>query len=82
MPLETRVDKLYGGGALTTICYMGTRMLLDVDAMGRRASARREELRLEQEEVATRSGMSRAYISRLENGGVRNPKVADLASSR
>lgn len=80
MPLETRVDRHSAVVCVATICYMGTRTLLDIDAIGRRASRRREELHLEQEEVATKSGMSRAYVSRLENGSVRNPKVADLAS--
>lgn len=65
---------------LATLCYMGTRVTLDVGAIGRRASDRRKELQLEQEEVAALAGMSRAYISRLENGGVLNPKVTDLAS--
>lgn len=65
---------------LATICYMNARVTLDIDAIGDRASARREELHLEQEEVAEKAGMSRAYISRLENGGVRNPKVVDLAA--
>jgi transcriptional regulator with XRE-family HTH domain len=65
---------------LATLCYMGTRVTLDIDAIGRRALARREELHLEQSEVAEKAGMSRAYISRLENASVRNPKVVDLAS--
>lgn len=62
------------------MCYMGTRVTLDVSAIGSRAAARRKELHLEQEDVATESGMSRAYVSRLETGGVLNPKVSDLAS--
>jgi transcriptional regulator with XRE-family HTH domain len=53
---------------------------LDIVAIGQRASDRRDELGLDQVQVATASGMSRAYISRLENGIVSNPKVADLAS--
>lgn len=65
---------------IATICYMSTRVQLDVNAIGHRAARRRIELHLEQEDVATESGMSRAYISRLENGGVLNPKVTDLAS--
>lgn len=65
---------------LATMCYMSTRKTLDVDAIGKRAFKRREELHLEQSEVATKAGMSRAYVSRLENGGVMNPKVSDLAA--
>lgn len=63
-----------------TLCYMPPRVSLDVAAIGVRAARRRAELGLEQETVATASGMSRAYISRIENGIVSNPKVADLAS--
>lgn len=66
--------------AAATICHMTARILLDIDGIGRRAAERREELHLEQADVASRSGMSRAYVSRLENAGVRNPKVADLAA--
>lgn len=65
---------------LATLSYMTTRPSLDVGAIGERAAQRRTQLKLEQEDVAERAGMSRAYISRLENGGVRNPKVADLAA--
>lgn len=63
-----------------TICHMNARVTLRVDAIGRRAAQRRENLRLEQEDVATRAGMSRAYVSRLENGMVKAPKVTDLAA--
>jgi transcriptional regulator with XRE-family HTH domain len=59
---------------------MSTRTLLDINAMGRRASRRREQLHLDQQEVADKAGMSRAYVSRLENGMVANPKVSDLAA--
>jgi transcriptional regulator with XRE-family HTH domain len=59
---------------------MPPRVKLDIGAIGQRASDRREELGLDQMQVGTVSGMSRAYISRLENGVVSNPKVADLAS--
>lgn len=59
---------------------MTTRVTLDVEAIGTRAFRRREELDLEQRDVARLAGMSRAYVSRLENAAVRNPKVADLAA--
>lgn len=62
------------------MCYVTTRLTLDIAAIGRRAFTRREELHLDQEQVADLAGMSRAYVSRLENGGVRNLKVADLAA--
>lgn len=63
-----------------TLCYMAARVKLDVDAIGLRAQRRREILGLEQPDVAERAGMSRAYISRLENGAVKSPKLGDLAS--
>jgi transcriptional regulator with XRE-family HTH domain len=51
-----------------------------MDAIGRRASRRRDALHLDQQEVADKAGMSRAYVSRLENSMVANPKVSDLAA--
>lgn len=78
--LKTLTHRECIGGVVTTICYMTSRVRLDIDAIGGRAARQRDLLHLEQEEVALKSGMSRAYISRLENGGVRNPKVADLAA--
>lgn len=65
---------------LATLCYMGTRPKLDMVRIGRRAADRRDELGLEQEDVATKACMSRGYISRLENGIVKNPKIEDLAA--
>jgi len=53
--------------------------VMDVAGIGGRIAARREQLRLRQAELARRAGMSEAYINRLENGVVRNPKVKDLA---
>lgn len=47
--------------------------------LGRRLVDRRASLRLEQQDVADRAGVSRAYLSRLENGLVGNPKIHDLA---
>lgn len=61
-----------------TICHMATQSGLDVAELGRRLLARREMLRLDQEQVADRAGLSRAYISRLERAIVPNPKVGDL----
>lgn len=68
--LKTRT--LREGGAVSggTMCHMASVVKLDAGAIGRRAAARRGDLGLDQEGVATRAGMSRAYISRLENGSV------------
>lgn len=63
-----------------TLCYMAARVKLDVDAIGLRIQRRREDMGLEQPDIAERAGMSRAYISRLENGSVKSPKLGDLAS--
>jgi transcriptional regulator with XRE-family HTH domain len=35
--------------------------------------------RLKQQEVGARAGLSEAYVNRLENGLVANPKINDLA---
>lgn len=77
--LESHATRVEGADVIATICFMGS-VTLDIGAIGRRAADRRIELHLKQEHVATESGMSRAYISRLENGGVLNPKVSELAS--
>jgi transcriptional regulator with XRE-family HTH domain len=61
-----------------TMCHMSTRNGLDVAALGRRLLARREALHLDQEAVAKRACVSRAYISRLERGVVPAPKVTEL----
>jgi len=53
---------------------------LDVARIGQRIADRREGLRLRQLELAQRAGLSEAYVNRLENGIVRNPKINDLAS--
>jgi transcriptional regulator with XRE-family HTH domain len=53
---------------------------MDIAALGDRIATRREELRLDQDDVAELAGLSRAYISRLERGIVPNPKVCDLAA--
>ena len=61
------------------MCHMGTHRL-DVAEIGRRLAGRRENLHLDQEAVAERAGMSRAYVSRLERGIVPAPKVTELAA--
>jgi transcriptional regulator with XRE-family HTH domain len=52
---------------------------IDVVALGRRITRRRERLGIKQAELARRAQLSEAYINRLENGIVRNPKINDLA---
>lgn len=61
-----------------TMCQMDTRAALDVAEIGRRVKARREDLHLDQQEVADRAQMSRPYISRLERGIVPAPKITEL----
>lgn len=61
-----------------TMCSVNTWNDVDVDAIGQRALIRRRELGLDQTQVAERSGMSREYISGLETGRNRNPKLRDL----
>lgn len=53
---------------------------VDLAVIGERLFLRRRQLRLEQEDVADRAGMSRPYVSRLERGKVSNPKIADIAA--
>jgi transcriptional regulator with XRE-family HTH domain len=53
--------------------------LLDIGAIGRRITQRREQFGLKQLDLARQVDMSEAYINRLENGVVRNPKILDLA---
>ena len=53
--------------------------LFDVAEVGRRVAACREGRGLRQLELARRAGLSEAYVNRLENGIVRNPKINDLA---
>jgi transcriptional regulator with XRE-family HTH domain len=52
---------------------------IDAGRIAGRVVRRRERLGLKQLELAARAGLSEAYVNRLENGGVRNPKVNDLA---
>lgn len=65
---------------IASICHMNAAVGLDVVMLGRRIAERREALDLDQDDVSERSGMSRAYISRLERGLVPNPKMGDLAN--
>lgn len=51
---------------------------MDARDVGRRVRAAREDRNLDQADVAGRSGLSRAYVSRLESGGILNPKLFDL----
>jgi transcriptional regulator with XRE-family HTH domain len=48
--------------------------------IGLRVGRWREQLGVKQLELAERAGMSEAYINRLENGVVRNPKIQHLAA--
>ena len=48
--------------------------------MGNAIKDRREELRMTQEELAQKSGVSRQTISSLENGKYENVLVGTLAS--
>jgi transcriptional regulator with XRE-family HTH domain len=61
-----------------TLSRMAEQQRLDPTLLGQRVVNRRLALRLEQSDIAERSKLSRAYISRLENGLVANPKVFDL----
>lgn len=55
-----------------------TNRRVDLSVLKDRLRERREVLRLDQEALAERAGMSPAYISRLERGAIPNPKVFDL----
>jgi transcriptional regulator with XRE-family HTH domain len=52
---------------------------LDMASISHRIARRREQFELKQLDLARQVGMSEAYINRLENGVVRNPKILDLA---
>ena len=49
-----------------------------VTEIGRRVMAGREQLRMNQQELADKAGLSRAYISRLERGLIPNPTITEL----
>jgi transcriptional regulator with XRE-family HTH domain len=51
----------------------------DIATVGRLIRELREKSRIEQGDLAKVAEMSRSYISRLENGGILNPKINDLA---
>lgn len=53
---------------------------MDARDVGRRVKAAREARRMDQVDVADRARLSRAYISRLESGGIVNPKLLDLTA--
>ena len=55
-----------------------TNRRVDLTVLKDRLRERRDTLGLDQDAVAERSGLSSAYISRLERGAVPNPKVFDL----
>lgn len=61
-----------------TMCQMKARKIVGADEIGRRILAAREKLRLNQQELADKAGLSRAYISRLERGLIPNPTITDL----
>lgn len=63
-----------------TISHMTARQNIDIAELGRRLAKRRADLDLDQDEVAERAGVSRAYVSRLERGIVPQPKVTDLSA--
>lgn len=54
--------------------------MIDVDpfALGARVKARREELRMTQEELARQAGLSVASVSKLERGESSNPRSMTL----
>lgn len=66
-----------------TACnYLSTggylRVMRTAIELGRRVEQLRRGSGLEQADVCKRADLSRAYLSRLENGGVTNPKLYDL----
>lgn len=65
--------------AVGTICHMDARHGLDIADIGDRLLKRREELRLDQQQLADKARVSRAYISRLERGVVPAPKITELS---
>ena len=56
------------------------RMLRNAVELGQRVQQLRRAAGLEQPDLCEKAGLSRAYISRLENGAVPNPKLYDLAA--
>jgi transcriptional regulator with XRE-family HTH domain len=79
MTESDRPPPIQGGGAVAISGRDTKRAVLDVAAISQRIATRREQFDLKQIELARQIGMSEAYINRLENGVVRNPKILDLA---
>ncbi|MCC6176258.1 MAG: helix-turn-helix domain-containing protein [Chloroflexi bacterium] len=65
---------------MTTVPDRECRDDIDVRAIGRRLLRRREQQGLKQQDVARRAERSEAYVNRLENGLVANPRVNDLVA--
>ena len=63
---------------MSTISYMDAGTKLNVAALGQRVETLRKTAGLDQEDLARRAFLSRAYVSRLERGIVPAPKVTDL----
>jgi transcriptional regulator with XRE-family HTH domain len=61
-----------------TLCHVSTAGDLDMRDLGRRLKSRREELHMDQDDVANDARVSRAYVSRLERGLVPAPKITEL----
>src|SRR5689334_19578254 len=53
---------------------------LDLQAIGERIARWRGMRRMPQSALAQKSGVSRAYIARLEVGSAASPRISDLAS--
>src|SRR5262245_13716172 len=61
-----------------TMCHMANSEIVDAKEIGQRIYAARVAARQNQQAFAERTGLSRAYISRLERGLVPNPTITDL----
>ena len=61
-----------------TMSHMKAPRIVGTDEIGRRIAAARDALRLNQQDLADRAGLSRAYISRLERGLIPHPTITDL----
>jgi transcriptional regulator with XRE-family HTH domain len=71
-------DRSPGRGTQDRICRVSERRRFEAGGVGQRTAHRRGEHGLDQQEVAHRAGLSRAYVSRLENGSMPHPKVDHL----
>ena len=61
-----------------TMSHMKAPRIVGTDEIGRRIATARDALRLNQQGLADRAGLSRAYISRLERGLIPHPTITDL----